>query len=181
MIDPPERALTLRQPWAWLVAAGWKTIENRPWLQHSVPERFLIHASRSEPRVEWERARRLTRAIVGIELPSPADVDRGGIVGIAAQTGTVFIPRALDVHELRRRQPLRDDLGPGSVPTMLEPFDGANPWHFHDQFGYELDREQLAHLPLVPCRGALGFWRVPDEVLRQVRKLEPVDHPWGSV
>lgn len=39
------RALSLWQPWAWLVANGWKPIENRPWNCH-FRERILIHAGR---------------------------------------------------------------------------------------------------------------------------------------
>lgn len=39
-------ALSIRPPWAWLIATGWKDIENRDW-PTSYRGRFLIHASKT--------------------------------------------------------------------------------------------------------------------------------------
>ena len=52
----PEYALSLKQPWAALLAHGRKTIEVRRW-PTARRGRFLIHAARvSDPRVEvWEQ------------------------------------------------------------------------------------------------------------------------------
>ena len=38
------KALSIRQPWAWLIASGHKDVENRTWYTH-YRGRFLIHAS----------------------------------------------------------------------------------------------------------------------------------------
>lgn len=38
------KALSIRQPWAWLIAAGYKDIENRSW-NTKYRGKFLIHAS----------------------------------------------------------------------------------------------------------------------------------------
>jgi len=44
---PPPLALTVRQPWASLIAAGLKTIENRSWERRSVlGKRIAIHAAK---------------------------------------------------------------------------------------------------------------------------------------
>lgn len=44
MRDLPRVALSIRQPWAWLIVAGLKDIENRDWrTKHRGP--VLIHAS----------------------------------------------------------------------------------------------------------------------------------------
>ena len=40
------KALSIKQPWAWLIAVGWKDIENRSWAT-SYRGRFQIHASRA--------------------------------------------------------------------------------------------------------------------------------------
>lgn len=45
-ISTPERALSICQPWAWLVASGYKTIENRTWA-NSYRGPVVIHASSS--------------------------------------------------------------------------------------------------------------------------------------
>ncbi|MCG0445699.1 ASCH domain-containing protein [Pseudomonas aeruginosa] len=50
------KALSIRQPWAWLVANGHKDIENRDWAT-SFRGRFLIHAAKSMTRDEYEEAR----------------------------------------------------------------------------------------------------------------------------
>ena len=69
----PEFALSLKQPWAALLASGRKTIEVRRW-PTARRGRFLIHAARvSDPRPEvWEklpdelqRAAKLVGGIVG--------------------------------------------------------------------------------------------------------------------
>lgn len=48
-------ALSFKQPWAWLVAAGIKDVDNRTWWLHmppflnypAVPRRIYVHASKS--------------------------------------------------------------------------------------------------------------------------------------
>jgi len=48
--DSPPLALTVRQPWASLIAAGFKTIENRSWERRSViGKRIAIHAAKAAP------------------------------------------------------------------------------------------------------------------------------------
>lgn len=44
------RALSIKQPWAGLIAAGYKNIENRSWAT-SFRGRFLIHAGNGEATV----------------------------------------------------------------------------------------------------------------------------------
>lgn len=43
------RCLSIRQPWAWLVAAGIKDIENRNWPVVNCPVEILIHAGVKRP------------------------------------------------------------------------------------------------------------------------------------
>ena len=51
------RALTLWQPWAWLVANGHKLVENRPWAPSptALPpgHRFAIHAGKRYEVGKW--------------------------------------------------------------------------------------------------------------------------------
>jgi hypothetical protein len=74
-----EYALSLKQPWAALLAAGRKSIEVRKW-PTARTGRVLIHAARvPDPRVEaW--------AHVTPELRPLAEV-AGGIIGVAELTG----------------------------------------------------------------------------------------------
>jgi hypothetical protein len=70
------KALSIRQPWAWLIVHGHKDIENRTWTT-TFRGRFLVHAGRTfDP-----EGYRWVRRELSIEMPEPAAFDRGGIVG----------------------------------------------------------------------------------------------------
>lgn len=47
------RALTIKQPWAWAIAMGYKAVENRSWAPSAkvlaVGDRFAIHAGALDP------------------------------------------------------------------------------------------------------------------------------------
>lgn len=139
MIYPnlPQRALSIMQPWAWLIVNGHKDIENRDW-----PTRFrgevAIHAGK---KADVDCLYALTCAdgprhpVTGAQIPAssklasfpyPAADYRGGIVGVAEIIGCVE----------------------GS----------ANEW-FVGRYGFVI--RNARPVPFIPVRGALGFfdWR----------------------
>jgi hypothetical protein len=78
-------ALSIRQPWAWMILHAGKDIENRTW-----PTRFrgrvLVHASKGMTRIEHEDALDFARGCipVGSDILSRLpfiNIERGGIVG----------------------------------------------------------------------------------------------------
>ncbi len=78
-------ALSIRQPWAWMILHGGKDIENRDWPTR-VRGRVFIHASKGMTRDEWDSAWIFARgsgAAVGATLAGIArdNIERGGIVG----------------------------------------------------------------------------------------------------
>lgn len=77
------RALSLRQPWAWLVVHGKKNIENRSW-NTSFRGRFLIHASKGHRREDFDRAARACEVFCH-HLPPfwSSEFQQGGIIGEA--------------------------------------------------------------------------------------------------
>ena len=71
------RALSLRQPWAWLVVNGYKAIENRSWrTNHRGP--LLIHASSNMQTFEADAA----DVLRDHEVRVSEDVKTSGIVGV---------------------------------------------------------------------------------------------------
>lgn len=77
------KALSIRQPWAWLIIHGGKDVENRSW-----PTWFrgqvLIHASKGMSKEEWEDGYEYARyGVGGIIIPGPDQLQRGGIIGQA--------------------------------------------------------------------------------------------------
>lgn len=128
------KALSLRQPWAWLVTHGGKDIENRRWAtRYRGP--FFVHAAKGMTLAEYEDAVRFVVRVAGVDLarhmPDPEQLERGGIVGRAS---------LVDV-----------------IPPCLT-FPCAHPWHMEKQHGFVL--EGAEPLPFRPLGGALGFFAV---------------------
>ena len=85
------RALSIRQPWAYMILHYGKDIENRTW-PTNVSGRVLIHASKGMTKAEWYGAWRFAREDVGVDTSirgSVADMPFGGIVGSVEIVGCV--------------------------------------------------------------------------------------------
>ena len=69
------KALSINQPWAWLIVNGHKRIENRDW-DTRFRGRIMVHAGKKVDRdfdfIHWEQV---------IGKPIPRSFDVGGIVG----------------------------------------------------------------------------------------------------
>lgn len=78
------KALSIRQPWAWLIVHGGKDIENRSW-PTKFRGRFLVHASKGMTSEEYcdglEFAMRVGDIRLLRDFPSSQEMQRGGIVG----------------------------------------------------------------------------------------------------
>jgi hypothetical protein len=128
-------AISIRQPWAWLILHGGKDIENRTW-----PTKFrgkvLLHAAKGMTKGEWDASWSFARAVISEERRQSAkekiinenlkfgNIERGGIVGIAEIVDSVTSSDS------------RWFVGPhGFVLRNVEP------------------------LPFYPCKGALGFFK----------------------
>ncbi len=77
------KALSIRQPWAWLIVNGYKDIENRTWPTRMRGE-ILVHASKGMTHAEYDDVEWLiqfTEVLAHIKLPAFDQLERGGIVG----------------------------------------------------------------------------------------------------
>lgn len=92
----PLDALSVRQPWAWAIVHAGKPVENRSWKKGNPGLKFrgpcCIHAAKGMTRAEYEDAADFM-ASIGITCPAPADLQRGGIIGV---TNVVDIVAELD-------------------------------------------------------------------------------------
>lgn len=86
-------ALSIRQPWAWLIVNGHKDVENRSW-PTEVRGQFLVHAGKAMTRAEYDDALDFIRRTPSLShiaqhVPPREQLQRGGIVGEARITGCV--------------------------------------------------------------------------------------------
>ena len=83
-------ALSIRQPWAWLIFHTGKDIENRSWTTQ-FRGRILIHAGKGMTQMEYEEAELfvLEECRENIKIPPPSQLERGGIVGSVEIVGCV--------------------------------------------------------------------------------------------
>jgi hypothetical protein len=118
--------LSILQPYAWLIVNGHKDIENRGW-HTGFRGRILIHAGKTYSRRSHDEYV-FDMEDYGIELPTFADMQLGGIVGSATITDCVrehpsrwkvlgswgFV---LKDQRVRPFVPLRGQLGIFKVPA----------------------------------------------------------------
>ena len=148
------KAMTLTQPWASMVASGIKLIENRPWRapRSMVGEQFAIHASRS---YDLATSRDLfINKLYGADIVSPYPTSRdfplSAIIGVATLDRVEhavgeFTGADLDALGISRDQ---------------------HRWFF-GPYGFVLrDVRQVAP---IPCKGALSFWRLGDDIEAKLR------------
>lgn len=127
------KALSVRQPWAWLIVNGYKDIENRNWAT-GVRGTVLIHASKGMTSSEYWNVHRFVRSLVAEgrapadaleRMPSLYDMQLGGIVG------------QVDITDCVDRS--------------------ASPWFF-GKHGFVLANAKATEF--MPYRGQLGFFEV---------------------
>ncbi len=70
-------ALSIQQPWAWLIVNGYKDIENRDWFT-KVRGPVLIHAGKKFDAFGYEW---VSDNFPDIPMPDPREFEMGGIVG----------------------------------------------------------------------------------------------------
>jgi len=87
--DIPVKALSIMQPWAWLIVNGQKDIENRYW-KTNYRGPVAIHAGKKiDKDCAWDLSERvhpvtgLHKIFFGKETgPAPWDDETGGIIGV---------------------------------------------------------------------------------------------------
>jgi hypothetical protein len=147
------RALTLSQPWATIVAAGLKSIENRKWPLWPAlyGELFAIHAGAKfdDDGDIWIGSNFQGNAAVLAELRQGFrhGYRHGMILGVARAMGNIV--KATGRYE--------GDATSWDLDSLR-----ASPWFFGPH-GFVLEDVQQLREP-VPCKGALGFWTLPPHV-----------------
>lgn len=137
------RAITVRQPYAQLLALGHKGYETRPYQPRivGVGDRIAIHAGARVAQIaaggtlDW-----IDNALIGKSEPLGAIVATATIVGVYPTTGV-------------------------GAPSVSDWERAVGDWSPR-RWAWSLDVERLAEP--IPCRGALGLWLVPGNIAARV-------------
>ena len=145
------KALSLMQPWAWLIVTPdperpnypLKDVENRTWrlpMTFVVPQRIYVHAS-----LRWDRdAFEVMREVIyqkNIDVPIKEELTFGAIIGEVTIMGCVT--------------------------------ESDNPW-FMGPYGFQLMNPTFYETPIA-CKGQLGFWKPPTDIMEPTINKEQFD------
>jgi len=149
------RGFSLTQPWATLVAIGAKRIETRSW---STPYRgeLLIHAAKGFPRDCQALCLRepFLTPLVRAGFNTVDDLPRGAIVAVGRVRNVWSTDGLTIIHAMR----------PEGFDELLTDTERAFGNYAPGRFGWVFaDVKRIA--PPIPCKGALGLWPVPHDVL----------------
>lgn len=138
--------LSVQQPWAWLIVAGYKTIENRTW-RTNYRGRIAIHAGAKFAWDFWDNEddetdplrayNDLTREYFGISRGS-RKITRH-INEMRALVGTVEIADCIN--------------------TDMTPLHGIDPWSFDVGFAWKLQNAEQWEQPITNVKGKLFLWK----------------------
>ena len=85
------KVLSVRQPWAWLIVAGYKDVENRTW-NTRYRRKLFIHAPKTFDLPGWSW---VSATFPAIELPTPGNYATGAIIGSVELYGMMIEPKSL--------------------------------------------------------------------------------------
>jgi hypothetical protein len=158
------RALTVKQPWAHMIAHCGKRVENRSWRMDYRGD-LAIHAgacSGWDPAGERSPVARAAWRDWSATLPpmnvtgplrkGAMHIDFGAVIAVARVAGRHHSDDCMLLEYL---------VPPGSVT-------GCSAWAARGQWHIELADVRPLAKP-VACRGRLGLWRLPEDVETAVR------------
>lgn len=168
------KALSIRQPWAWLVLKGYKTIECRNWAapKHMAGQEFLVHAGGKLDRQALGILTTLGIADdVGDMKPGQKKPSQCHRRVEELRSASSLESWELHLSAVRRHEMLVNALvlsgvriELGGVLVLLAPHQP----HPSEQYGFIVEVVEVFSKP-VPCPGRLGFFDVPEEALRRCR------------
>jgi len=127
------KALSIKQPWAWLIASGFKPVENRSW-PTNYRGRIYVHAGKKPDTAETK--------IYPVYF-NQQELDK---LFELTEWGQSAIIGEVDIVDCRFRYP-------GENANL------HSPWHEESMYGFYLVNPVEYETP-IPCRGQLGFFEV---------------------
>lgn len=160
-------ALTVLQPFASAIARFGKDVENRTWLPGArlpVGGWLAIHAGmRDYPGANLDAFQVWFAFAAGSHLSA----DDADVAYEAIQVAGAWRDRIVS-DRCRSSLPHAEIVAVAQVAAFSDPAAKASPWAVPGQEQWRFGRVFALPEP-VPCKGAQGLWRVPDDVAARVR------------
>lgn len=152
------KALSLWNPWAFLVMVGAKRIETRGY-GTSWRGLLAIHATKAFPpgAIALCHSEPFKAVLKAHGIRYPADLPRGAIIAVA------------NLHRVGRIGRRRDGqvyVEGHDLPTTGNELAFGN--YEPNRWGWVLTNVRPLPEP-IPCRGSLSLWEVPEEIVDQIR------------
>ena len=149
--SPVNVALSIRQPWAWLIINAGKNIENRSW-PTKFRGRVLIHAGKTMTRADYEAAVIFCSGIAWDDWDFPKDFAFPTFDSLKSQLGGI--------------------VGEVEIVGCVNGNDEASrsPW-FCGEWGFML--RNAKPLPFRVCKGALGFFNPGNDLHERTADVTP--------
>jgi hypothetical protein len=146
------KALSIKQPWASLIAHGIKDIENRTWKTH-FRGRIFIHASAKKVHVDFSLEQ--TSMIYGTELfPDTGHNFAHKKFPVSAIIGEVEIIDCVINHESIWAE------------STFEPIDESEGYPQKPIYNWVLTNPVLYEKPILNVKGKLSFWYPDNDIVK---------------
>jgi hypothetical protein len=150
--DHKMKALSIRQPYASLIIAGIKNVENRSWGTKYTGQ-LVICATKSPDAKKWWEPMRDKCAVLGVKFPEALCCINGAALGVVDLNHMVWTAE--------------DGATETDHPTI--PQADLMTWWNPDMIGFILEHP-LQLLTPVPVIGRLGLYNLPEDVAAQIKK-----------
>lgn len=144
------KALSIRQPYAGLVVAGIKNVENRSWITSYRGPLAIVSTKSPDAKQWWEPMREKCRAL-GVEFPEALCKVNGAVLGVVDFNYEVYVDE--------------DEYAATDSPTLTE--EDVKDWWNPDLVGFIFEHARVLKTP-IPVKGQLGLYKLPPEVITEI-------------
>lgn len=146
------KALSVRQPWAWLICMGYKDIENRTWWLHMPP---FLNYPKTTKRIFVHTGKLSDVEAVG----NDCQIEKWIIKRLTAKQRSHYYSAIFTKGAII-----------GEVDIMGCVDESKSPW-FTGPYGFVLANPKAYAVP-IPCKGRLGFFEPEIDFLSEVKKTD---------
>jgi hypothetical protein len=152
------KALSIKQPYAGLIIAGIKNIENRSW-QTKYSGQLVIVSTKSPDAKQWWEPMREKCKRLGVEFPEELCAINGAALGTVELTNTI-----------------QDGAWAVNARTGHIVRSAISSWWIQDMVGFILEHPRRLHTP-IHVTGSLGLYNLADDVAENIEKQLQIFYP----